>query len=271
MLLEEETMVDQKLVDNIRAYGAFRDSGEGRHRVLRDIGFRADQKAEYVIIGGCLQPEAMPHVFSALKDLLERLQIDYTVLSEEYCCGWVPLGQPAVFAKNEEDIAKSKELAREFIIQNFRQAEALGAKSIALFCAACEPNYSNYKAETTLELISYTELLDRYFKGGRLNLDADYYAGCYRFRRRITNEPLDIEPAVRVLNKIKGLRINHLDSKLCCYIPPHLEQLTATTKNKTVITICTGCYQNLQRSLQEKSDYKVRMLPEIVLEAVQGQ
>ena len=263
-------MIDQKLVANIRAYGVFRDSGEGRRKVLADIGFRVDQKAEYVIISGCLQPENMPHIFSAFKNLLERLQVDYTVLAKEFCCGWVPLGQPAVMAKNDEDIAKSKELAKDFIIQNFRQAEALGAKSIALFCAACEPSYSNYQPETPLEIISYTELLDRHFQDGTLDLDADYYAGCYRFRRRITDEPLDIEPTLRILNRIPGLRVNHLDSKLCCYIPPHLEQLIESIKNKTIITICTGCYQNLRRKLPEKGDYQVRMLPEILLEAVQG-
>ena len=263
-------MIDQKLVDNIRAYGAFRGSGEGRRKVLEEIGFRQDEPAEYVIIGGCIQPEQMSHVFRALKDLLENLQIDYTLLSKEYCCGWVPLGQPAVFAKNEEDITKARELSRDFILSNFRQAEALGAKSIALFCSACEPNYSNYRSETSLEFISYTELLDRHFQGGKLDLDADYYAGCYRFRRRITNEPLDVEPAVRLLNKIEGLRVNHLDSKLCCYIPPHLEQLIPGIKSKTVITICTGCYQNLRRVLSEKGGYEVKMLPELLLEAVQG-
>ena len=261
-------MIDQKLVDNIRAYGTFRDTGEGRRKVLADIGFSLDQKAEYVIIGGCLQPENMPHIFSTFKNLLELLQVDYTVLAKEFCCGWVPLGQPAIIAKNDQDIANAKELAKDFILENFRQAEALGARSIALFCAACEPSYSNYKQETPLEIISYTELLDRHFQSGQLDLDADYYAGCYRFRRRITEEPLDIEPTLRLLNKIRGLRVNHLDSKLCCYIPPHLEQLIESIKNQTIITICTGCYQNLRRKLPEKEDYQVRMLPEILLEAV---
>lgn len=261
-------MIDQKLVDNIRAYGAYKDSGEGRQGILEEIGFRIGEKAKYVIITGCLLPEGMPHVFRSFKELLDNLQIDYTLLSKEYCCGWVPLAQPAVMAKNEEDIAKVKELSKEFVIDNFRQAEALGARSIALFCAACEPSYSNYKSETNLELISYTELLDRYFHDGRLDLDADYYAGCYRFRRRITDEPLDVQPAVQALNRIKGLRLNHLDSKLCCYIPPHLEQITASIKNKVVITICTGCYHNLRRVLAERGDYQVKMLPEVLLEAL---
>jgi Fe-S oxidoreductase len=263
-------MIDQKLVDNIKAYGVYRDSGEGRRRVLEDTGFRIGEKAEYVIITGCLQPELMPNVLQALKNLLEHLQIDYSLLAKEYCCGWMPIGQPAVMARNEEDIARSKELSREFVLENFKQAEALGAKSIALFCAACEPSYTNCAGDTDLEVISYSELLDRYFNGGKLDLEADYYAGCYRFRRRITDTPVDVEPAVRVLNKIEGLRVNHLDNNLCCYIPPHLEQLIGSLTNKTLITICTGCYFNLRGKLREKGDYQPRMLPEVVLEAVQG-
>lgn len=263
-------MIDQKLVENIKAYGTYRDSGEGRRRVLEDIGFRMGEKAEYVIIMGCVQPESMPNVLGDLKVLLDHLQIDHTLLAKEYCCGWMPLGQPAVMAKKEEDITESKELSREFVMKNFRQAEALGAKTIVLFCAACEPSYTNCKKLTNLEIISYSELLDRYFSGGRLDLEVDYYAGCYRFRRRVTTEPVDVEPAVRVLNKVEGLSINHLDSQLCCYIPPHLEQLSDSLTTKNMVTICTGCYHNLRRKLQEKGDYQVRMLPELLLEAVRG-
>jgi Fe-S oxidoreductase len=263
-------MINEKIVENIRRYGAYQDSGEARHKVLaKDIGFRMDQKAEYVVIGGCLQPQNIPHVFRALKGIFEHLKVDYTFLSREYCCGWVPLGQPAVMAKNEEEIAKFKELARSFVVENFRQAEALGAKSIVLFCAACEPSYSNCKDATQLEIVSYVELLDRHFQGGRLNLEVDYYPGCYRFRRRITTEPIDVEPAMRVLQKIEGLEVNQLDSKLCCYIPPHLEQLTGSLKTNNLVTICTGCYINLKQYLQEKDNYRVRMLPEVVLEALQ--
>jgi len=263
-------MIDQKLVENIRTYGTYRDTGEGRSKILEDAGFRIGEKAEHVIIMGCVQPESMPHVLGDLRVLLDHLKVDNTLLAKEYCCGWMPLGQPAVFAKNEEDIAASKKLSREFVLANFAQAKALGAKSIVLFCAACEPSYTNYKDETDLEIISYSELIDRYFEGGNLDEVADYYAGCYRFRRRITAEPVDIEPALRVLNKIEGFRVNHLDNNLCCYIPPHLEQLSNSLTTKNLVTICTGCYHNARRALQEKGDYRVRMLPEVVLAAVQG-
>jgi len=263
-------MIDEKIVNNIKRYGVCQDSGEARYKVLaKDIRFKMDQKAEYVVIAGCYQPQSTPHVLRALKDIFEHLKVDYTFLSKEYCCGWMPFGQPAVMAKDEEEIAKFKELGKSFVVENFRQAEALGAKSIVLFCAACEPSYSNFKDATRLELISYVELLDRSFQGGRLKLEVDYYPGCYRFRRRITTEPIDVEPAIRVLQKIEGLEVYQLDSKLCCYIPPHLEQLTTGLKTNNLVTICTGCYSNLKRNLQDKDDYRVRMLPEIVLEALQ--
>ena len=50
-------MINEKIVDNIRVC-ARKDSWEGRHRVLvEDIGFRIGEKAEYVIITGCIPPE----------------------------------------------------------------------------------------------------------------------------------------------------------------------------------------------------------------------
>jgi len=263
-------MIDQRLVENIRRYGTFRDDGSGRRRVLDDIGYPVGERAEYAIVMGCFQPEGMPHVLRDLKALLDHLGISYTLLPREYCCGWMAFGQPAVMARNEEDIAGYRELSREFVAQNFRQAEELGARSIALFCAACEPSYANCADATDLEVISYSELLDRHWRGGRLDRTVDYYAGCYRFRRRVTSEPVDVGHAARILGKVEGLKVNHLDSTQCCYIPPHMETLADGVTSDTVVAICTGCYQNLRRKLSEKGSCQVRMLPEILLEAVRG-
>ena len=232
------------------------------------LGFKIDKKADYVIVTGCFNPEGMPPAFQAFKALLDYLKINYTLLSKEYCCGWMPLGQRAVMDKNQDDISRSKELSREFVQLNFQQAEALGAKAIVRFCAACEPTYTNYAKDTKLELISYSELLDRYFTNGRLEADIDYYAGCYRFRRRITNEPVDLSPSSSLLNKIAGLRVNYLDNNLCCYIPPHLKQLTESFKTTTIVTICSGCYGNIKRTLTGNGKYNVKMQPEILWDSV---
>jgi len=61
-------MIDERVVENIRTYGVYQDSGAGRSKVFfEDLGVRADQKADYVILTGCVQPEGMPHVFLALR------------------------------------------------------------------------------------------------------------------------------------------------------------------------------------------------------------
>jgi len=264
-------MSDERRVENIRAYGVHHNTGVERAGVLfQELGLVKDQKAEYIILSGCHPPEGLPHVFRALKNLFDSFHLSYSFLSKEYCCGWMPFGQPAVMAKNEPDIVRSKELARGFVQENFKQAEALGAKSIVLFCAACEPTYSNYKKGTNLEVISYGELLDRFFSGGKLKLEVDYYAGCYRFRRRITQEPVNVEAARRILGKIEELRVHETDNNLCCFVRPHLENLTSSFKTKTIVTVCTGCYNLLQRTLREKGEYRVKMLPEVAWESVQG-
>jgi len=57
-------MIDEKAAENIRTYGVYQGSGEGRTKVLfQDLGVRADQEADYVILTGCVQPEGMPHAF----------------------------------------------------------------------------------------------------------------------------------------------------------------------------------------------------------------
>lgn len=264
-------MINEDAVKNIRKHGVYQDAGEARNRVLfEDIGFDADKNADYVCIAGCVQPVGMPQVFAALKKLLDGFGVSYTFLSKEFCCGWMPLGQKAVMAKNEGDITTSKEFAKEFIQMNLKQAKELGAKSIALFCSACEPTYSNYKELSDLEVISYTELLDRFFDKGELKQDADYYAGCYRFRRKITSTALNLEPTLRILDRIEGLNLHYLDNNHCCFIPPHLDNLVKDIQSKTVITICTGCYYNVQRALKAKGDYQVKMLPEVIWESIEN-
>jgi Fe-S oxidoreductase len=262
-------MIDEKAVEHIKKYGTCHETGEQKRKILDDIGFPVGKQAEYVIIAGCFQPAGMPHVFKALKNVLDTLKVSYTLLAKEYCCGWMTLGQPAVMAKNDEDIAAFRTISRDFIVENFRQAKKLGAKTIALFCGACEPNYTNYADLTDLEVISYSELIDRYFIGGKLDAETDYYSGCYRFRRKITDKPVDVQPALRVLRKIEGLKVNELDNNLCCYIPPLLDRLEASVKTGTVVNICTGCYFNLKSRLDKNGKAKAKMLPEIVWQALE--
>ena len=252
-------MVDENLVNNIRINGTYQGLAQSKYKVLvEELDFKVDQSAEYVFIAGCGYPGLVPNIFISFKDFFNHYKVDYTLLSKEYCCGY-PISQSAIIAKDETAMGDAKTYSSEFILNNFRQAEALGAKSIVLFCAGCEPNYANLLNETKLEVISYIDLLERYFNGGKLKLDVDYYAGCYRFRRKLTSAPLNFEAAQRVLDKI-----------LCCFKEQQVSPLLDSLKTKTLVTICSGCYYKLKGTLKDRDGYEVKMLPEIVMEAVQN-
>jgi hypothetical protein len=100
-------------------------------------------------------------------------------------------------------------------------------------------------------------------------MEADYYAGCYRFRRKMTNKSLNLESAKQVLNKIEGLKVNFLDSNLCCYIPPHVEKIFDSLKSCNIINICSGCYSQLNNLLKDRGNFQIKMLPEIVAASIE--
>ena len=100
-------------------------------------------------------------------------------------------------AKNDEEIAKDKELYKESIRENFKQAKALGTK-------------------------------------------------------------------------IKNLKVNYLDNRLCCFVYQLMKKLIASVTTKTVITIFSGCHSVLTGKLEDKPDIQVKMLPETVLEAIKN-
>jgi Fe-S oxidoreductase len=47
-----------------------------------------------------------------------------------------------------------------------------------------------------------------------------------------------------------------------------MNKLTQSFATKDIVTICTGCYYNLRENLKDKEDYRVWMLPEILLKAL---
>ena len=175
---------------------------------------------------------------------------------------------PAMASKNEEDITSAKALSKALVQENIEYAHTLKAKDITFFCVACEPYYSILEQETDLKIQSVSDLFDQYYPGGSLIREIDFSPGCYRFRRRITQAPIEFEAATRLLNKVKGLHINPMDSTLCCFKPENLQQLIDGIKTKTLVTICNGCAEKFSEALKDRGDIQVKMLHEILLEAL---
>ncbi len=261
----------KEILDNIETYGVSTGSGENRHKLLtEDVGFRTGEKADYVFITSCRFPTHLPNTFQALKQIFHHFQIDYTLLPEEYCCGAEPLLQPAIKSRDAERLKSTMELCQDLILKNVKQAEALGAKYIVTFCTGCNLIYTSLKPRINQEVLFYTELIDRYFTGGKLNLKADYFAGCYRGRRILKLDPINLGSALSVLNKIEGLELNHLNNTLCCMRPNELNELSASARTDTIINICTGCYWSMCNSPSRSDTTKLLMLPDVVWASLQN-
>jgi Fe-S oxidoreductase len=265
-------MLDEKLIADIRQSGIAQGVAgvADRAKLLKNMGFRSTDKAEYALIASCFLPSLVPESTETFRLLLEHYQVDYSLLPKEHCCGNLLVRQAAK-DKTGVEMKQADALGREFLEKNLIQARQIGASKLLAFCVGCDLVYSRFRDSIPEEMLWYPTLLARLFKGGKLELEADYYAGCHYYYRRINGSLPDLDSAMEVLDRIKGLRLNLLDSRLCCTRPQQLESLSSSMKTKVVITPCGGCAMGLEPTLTAKGDCRVVMLPEVVWAAISGQ
>lgn len=262
-------MLDDRLIANIKESGLAHGAAAvgQRAKALQEMGFSIKEKAEYVLTASCFLPSLVPQATEAFRHLLDYYKIDYTLLPREYCCG-NPLLRQAIKDRTGDELKKADMLAREFLENNLRQVRQIGAKKIIAFCVGCDLVYTRFKDSIAEEMIWYPTLLVRLFQGGRLKLEADYYAGCHYFYRKLNNALPDLDSATKLLSRIEGLRLNYLDSNLCCTRPQQLESLSNSVKTRVVITPCGGCASCLEQALRPKGSFRILMLPEVIWAAL---
>ena len=266
-------MFDQNMIANIREYGIVQGAAEAekRDRILREeMGFRVAGRAEHAVIASCFLPTLVPRDTKAFGNLLKYFEVDYTLLPKEYCCGNLQFRE-ALRDETGEGMKQADLLAKEFVGNNLRQAREVGASKIVTYCVGCDLTYSRLQDTFPEETMWYPTLLARLFKGGKLELQADYYAGCHYFYQRISSRLPDLDSPLAILNRIEGLELNHLNHRLCCTRPKQMEALVKSLKNKTIITPCSGCVLYLQGALKDKGDYRIVMLAEVAWAAVSGE
>ena len=263
-------MLDQKMLSNIRESGIVQGKSDAdkRDKLLRqDMGFRVKDKAGYALIAGCFLPFLVPDETRAFGNLLDYLGVDYTLLPKEYCCGNL-FYRHAVEARSDEDMEQADIVAREFLENNVRQARQVGATKIISYCVGCETACQRFRDAIPEEIMWYPSLLARLFPGGRLALEADYYAGCHNLSRRVNSVIPDLGSALAILKRVDGLELRELDPSLCCIRPKEMESLVASIKNSTIITPCYSCLLYLRKALKGKGDYRVLMLPQVLWASV---
>jgi hypothetical protein len=264
-----DALIDERMVETIRETGNAMPGMPPREKVLEKHGLAYDREAENVIVTGCQILHLLPGVLSTLARVLERGGVSYTFLSREYCCGNY-LYRPAIKARDDEALARCRELSREFVALNLERARELGAKRLVVFCSPCYPIYRH--AFPGEDIVFYpralAESLERMRFDGEMDGEIDYYAGCYRLHRRFSPVPMDLASTEEVFSRLKGLKVNHIDAPQCCYKPQGSAHIAASARTGTLVTICTGCYGQALTVLPPGGETEVLMLPELVERAL---
>jgi Fe-S oxidoreductase len=263
---------DEKMISAIQEAGIVqgaRQVADRNRRLQETCGFRVADRAEYALIASCFSPYLSPGDMTAFRKLLDHFEVDYTLLRKEYCCGAM-MFMHALDEKHEGDLDQADAMAREFLERNLEQAREVGAGKIVAYCAGCETIFSSIGDGVAEEIIWHPTLLARLFQGGRLDLQADYYSGCHRFRRAFIGSMPDVDSIFTALSRVDGLELHQLDSELCCTNPKQLEGLVSSLEFKTIIVPCATCAMSLGKALADKGEYRIARLSEVLWAAVDG-
>jgi Fe-S oxidoreductase len=255
-------LINQKMVESIHSTGCFTKNGDKKRiEHLKEYNLPFDEKAENVIITGCLNVFSLMDSIKSLANIFDHYGVSYTFLSKEFCCGNY-LYRPAIKVRDQETLKKCQEISKEFVGKNLEYSKQLGANCIILFCPPCYPVYKYAFPEENIKF--YPEALNEVMDIINYQVNIDYYAGCYRLHKYFSPVPMDLKSTDDVFSKIKGLEINRISAPQCCYKPEGLKHMVENVETKKMVHICTGCYGQAKNAMREEKDVNIILLPKFI-------
>lgn len=255
-------------VESIRTYGSHGASPVLRAATLAAHGIpKPKAKAQNCVIFGCYRPFSTPFLLQQCIRLMDMLNIDYTYLDREYCCG-IPL----IMIASKEELGDAMAAGGEFNQMNFDLARQKGASKLAYCCAGC---VHAARSASTGASDSHVYVLD-------LILDAleqkpleappeviGYFEGCHTFvRSAFKDVRLDWSRYRKRMGEIKGLEIVDLPNNLCCKRSAAEIIDTAAKLNLTkILCPCSGCYSSLSNAAQ--ATIRPVTVPELLLQSLE--
>ena len=211
-----------------------------------------------------------------LVQILDRAQVDFSILGgEEWCCGFPLIG------------AGVPEGMKELIAHNLERVHALGAGEVVFSCPSCYRTWKEYYP-TDLHLFHSTEFLEKIITAGALPLKEVKMTVTYHDPCDLGRNSGVFEAPRRILNSIPGLTVVELESNraksICCggggnveMADPKLSGAVAQKKleeirrsgAEAVVTSCQQCVRTIKgRARRQKTDLRVMDISEIVLQAM---
>jgi len=253
------TKVDMIRENVAQSHNVFDEDNEERADWVEDLreppdhGYIKDE-AEVVYFTGCVAayfPMAQ-QIPMALAEILDRAQVDFTLLGkDEWCCGFPLLG------------AGLRDHLRDNIEHNIQAVKAKGAGKVVFACPSCFQMWREHYPHD-FEIYHVTQYLNQLIGSGRLplkNLDltVTFHDPCDLGRgSREYGAPREIIGAIPGVNFIE--MAHHRENCLCCGGGGNLEMIDAglsgeiarakidevlATGAEAVVTACQQCVRTM--------------------------
>ena len=256
-------------IESIRKYGNHGVSPVLRAGVLAAHGIsKPKDKAQNCIIFGCYRPFTTPFLLRDYIRLLDMLDIDYTYLDQEYCCG-----APLAMLTPGEQLDNVMAAGREFNQLNLDLAQQKGATKQAYCCTGCVHAAKNTFTETSDRHVYMVDLILDGLEKQQLKIPPTvmgYFEGCHTFFRSIyPGVSLDWGRYRQRLSKIEGLNIVDLPNKMCCKESAAKIIESAEKMNLSkILCSCNWCYSSLMPAAKGK--LQMISLPELLLQSLES-
>lgn len=259
----------EQQIEDVRKEGMYFTPSVLRNSILGGLEIRRKtEKAENLIIIGCAAyGTAMP--LRAYFQLLDRLEIDYTFLPKEYCCGF-PIIETALLAG--EDRGKVDQACKEFVGLNIEQARQIGAKRVVYFCTWCLYLARRFYAEIDIPQLFYPDILFQRLERESLRVQptrVGYFGGRpHRYPILVPENNVNVDWSVyrRLLDRIEGLEVVDIPRYCCARADWAIWDRMKKEGVNTLVTSCIVCYGRLWRRAPQ--GIQVKFLSDILLEAL---
>ncbi|HUU80873.1 MAG TPA: (Fe-S)-binding protein, partial [Acidobacteriota bacterium] len=238
-----------------------------------DFERERNKKAEYVYFIGCVGSYREDEATLETLDLLDRLNVDYTLIDEVCCSGVL------------EDVGY--DMNEDLVRENMDMIMATGAKTVITGCPYCsrtfnnKPQYAELK-DKGIKVLHITQFLKDFDFGVTTDKLVTYHDPCDLGRHcGIYEEPREI--VRKIAPNFVELRHNRVDS-LCCgagggvrgayaknsiaMARRRLEEVEEVGA-EVVLTECNSCVHNLANAKLRKQKFKIYNISQFVNELME--
>lgn len=252
-------------LDTINRFGNHGASPVLRTRLLAALGIpKPKVQAQNCIIFGCYRPFTDPFLVRDYLRLLNHLNVDYTYLDQEQCCG-VPFAMQKHGTERDAALAASTDFNR----QNDERARRKGATRLAYCCMGCAYAARSVFKEDHDNHVYLPDLIFDHLERRNLSIaptNIAYFEGCHTFAKSAYPAgAFDWSHYRQRLEEIEGLHITDIPNNRCCKnSATELVTLAVEMGIGTILCPCNGCASSLGQAGQGK--VTMISLPELLLQ-----